>query len=472
MSRINLHSTWHAIFAFLSSCLLIPCTSHAGASVDLQTYCTSTYGSSYSPILTQPNAYGWACTGNGESKPINVDSACKHQYSSDWHANYANYEDPYSWYCAPNVTVSIDLNQYCFTTYGNSAYAVLINHSATGWRCEKEAQFFPINESDACIQQYPNGVAAVTEDADDPFSWTCTLSTIDYSSIQGKPLSLYPWKGVSLALLTPDTQWSTLTLSKVLTALDKAYAFYASATGQTPSLYKEYQSLDTVAVVTSTCGAGCGYLGATGIEIEQAYFDALCNGIEQSNQYDQILFYELGRNFWFYSSKIEYMGQDNTGTITTGYAILMRFLSMEAANVQGAPYNGVSFSEFKLSVTKLLELYLQDSTLNWNNTLKIGQAPANPLNLGATDLFASFVMRLMKVNGGYSFINKLWKEVAKRPDATSTQDAVDNFAIAASSAAHQNLSNVFTTAWRWPLSEKAQQLLRQYGRPANIRPYL
>jgi hypothetical protein len=58
---------------------------------------------------------------------------------------------------------------------------------------------------------------------------------------------------------------------------------------------------------------------------------------------------------------------------------------------------------------------------------------------------------------------KLWKEAAKRPRARSTQDAIDNFILAASSAAGKDLSKLFTETWRWPMSEKAKA---EAGKPS------
>jgi hypothetical protein len=39
------------------------------------------------------------------------------------------------------------------------------------------------------------------------------------------------------------------------------------------------------------------------------------------------------------------------------------------------------------------------------------------------------------------------------PSAVTTQDAVDNFVVAASSAAGQDLVPLFKDRWRWPVSK-------------------
>ena len=200
---------------------------------------------------------------------------------------------------------------------------------------------------------------------------------------------------------------------------------------------------------------GVGISGTKGIEIQKDYFDILYEGVAQKDEYDQVLFYELGRNFWFYGDKIEYKGPDDTGSITTGYAVFMRFMSMEAAGVKPGPYGDTDFAEFESAVREMLDLYIADDSLNWSNTLLVGQAPENPLGLGATDLFASFLFELTDTYG-QAFIAKLWQEVGKGPDAASTQEAVDNFIVAASITAGEDLTALFST-WKWPVSENIKQ---------------
>ena len=63
---------------------------------------------------------------------------------------------------------------------------------------------------------------------------------------------------------------------------------------------------------------------------------------------------------------------------------------------------------------------------------------------------------------GDSFVQNIWKEVDKRPAAQTTQDAVDNFIIAASLAVDENLTTLFVDEWRWPLSQSARDELAQY----------
>ena len=281
-----------------------------------------------------------------------------------------------------------------------------------------------------------------------------TPQSTSYTSFYGDRYTLYPYKGENIALLVKSPAYDGMTIYKIVDTIDAAYEYYALATGREPILYYKYDGLASIAQVADTCGSGCGYLGYTGIEIMDPYFEDLYYGVLNNNQYDQIVFYELGRNFWFYESKIEYKGSDLTWSITTGYAVFMRFMSMDYAGAEGGPFHSYEFSEFESEVRGLFDKYMADPSFNWNNTLRAGVAPSNYMGLGSTDLFASFLFKLTDIFGE-SFIRHLWKEVGNRPNASTTQDAVDNFILAASAVENKNLTGLFES-WRWPVSDKAK----------------
>jgi hypothetical protein len=290
----------------------------------------------------------------------------------------------------------------------------------------------------------------------------CAFGTIlspvptGYVDFNGESLSLYAWEGAQTVLQSRRWDLDNTAVGRILDATDSAYLYYQGATGFTPPLAKSYNGKTTISDVPSTCGAGCAYLGATGIEIQNYYFDLLYNGVRDDNEFDQVVFYEFGRNFWHLGPQIEYLGSDNHGAITTGFAVFMRFMAMDAAGVNGGPFGSWTFPEFRTRVEEMIDLYLADPTQTWSNTLRVGQPQANnPSGLGATDLFASFLFRLCRDYGGDAFVQQVWRECAARPAATTTQEAVDNFFLASCAAAHVNLKDLFIGTWRWPISEAA-----------------
>lgn len=267
-----------------------------------------------------------------------------------------------------------------------------------------------------------------------------------YVTFSGDTVPMFKYEGTKTMLLSKESNLDTAVMQKWLDAMDGAYNFYMLCTGREPDPLPStwINQKSTIASADPTCGAGCGYLGATGIEILDVYFDMCYTSILFENKYEQIIFYELGRNFWFYGNKLAY----ENDPITTGYAVFMRFMSMKYIGVDDYP----SHIDFVNSIRELRSAYMADSTLNWANTLGVGAGvPGSPW--GAADLFASFCFYLEETYG-WQWLQNIWKYAALLPDRQSTQDAADNFIIASSQAANMNLIPLFQE-WRWPVSQSA-----------------
>lgn len=280
-------------------------------------------------------------------------------------------------------------------------------------------------------------------------------SAVSYSSFFKKRLDMHAWVGKHVAVLTPTDDLDAVAMTTMVGGLDRVYAYYHKATGREP-VKDPHTTLDgrsTVAVVAETCGAGCGRIGRTGIELTPGTFDTLYKGIKEHGQWDQVIAYEFGRNFWFAAAQLEYRGDDNPRSVQTGYAVFMRFMAMEAATLEGGPFRDKTFAQFKASVEGLVDLYEADPSQTWANTLRVDRAPRNPMGLNGTDLFAGFCLRLRRMHGD-DFVMRLWQEAAKRPKATTSQEALDSFVIAASKAADADLRPLFADRWRWPVSER------------------
>ena len=281
-----------------------------------------------------------------------------------------------------------------------------------------------------------------------------------YKTFNNDNINLFAWEGDKVVILSRNNSLNRQTMFKWAHTMDSVYLYYKSCTGQDPILFTPYYYINgrsTIADVANTCGAGCGYLGWTGIELQNTYFDISYNAINNNNQFDQALFYEFGRNFWLYPNQLAYKTND---PVTTGYAVFMRFMAMEATHVNGAPFGSLSFTDFKNQVIGLIDLYLSNSSLTWANTLGVGQGVPGGFGGGA-DLFASFCFRLKRDYGGDAFVQNVWKKAGQRPTAVTTQDAVDNFFLASCAAANRNLTSVFQS-WRWPLSTNAIASASQY----------
>lgn len=150
----------------------------------------------------------------------------------------------------------------------------------------------------------------------------------DYASFFAGKLSLIPWEGERVALLTEKGSYNPTSVAGLLTNLDSAYSFYADLTGAHPSPASRFNQKLTIARVPTSCGAGCGYLGATGIEILGYFFDFVYGVYDKTGRDHHILYYELGRNFWFYSSQLHFGPYSSAAT---GFAIHSQFGALRRA---------------------------------------------------------------------------------------------------------------------------------------------
>ena len=216
----------------------------------------------------------------------------------------------------------------------------------------------------------------------------CQGNPVPYKSQIGKTITLIPWQGRRAAVLNQNAKRDPRIMKILVRALDKAYMVYEQITGSAPGPNSgaTLDGLDIVAEVpdadTACGGAACSYLGSLGSEIGTTYFDQLYDGIRSHGEYDQAMFYEFGRTFWFY--------QDQLGKIdpfVTGFAIANRFISLDRANLKGGPFGKLSYSEFKRSIlVDLLDSYLENPNLTWRNSLLVEKPPPNQYGWSAADL--------------------------------------------------------------------------------------
>jgi len=278
-----------------------------------------------------------------------------------------------------------------------------------------------------------------------------TLVNTSYTSFEGVTKSMTAYQGRNLALqIYPTFTVKKSVMDYIVGKLDLAYDFYYNVIKEHPLNDKVLNGRATMSVVDSTCGAGCGYLGATGIEMLVSTWNTLYNGVTANNQFDQVLFYELGRNFWVDSiKKIECTPG---GIITTGYAVFMRFMAMTYASVSGGPFNGNTFTSLKDEVKGLLTTYINNPSYNWTNTVYAGVAPTNTMGLGGTDMWASFMFDLYN-RFNFKFLYNVWYNIKNTnfTNGTDIENANSIFVIAASKAVGYNLYNLFKDYYRWPL---------------------
>ena len=81
---------------------------------------------------------------------------------------------------------------------------------------------------------------------------------------------LLPWAGSNVVFLTTPGDFDERIMARWVRALDDGWTLYADLTGRRPAPLKAIDGKVTIAAVPDfdfTCGAGCGFVGASGIEL-------------------------------------------------------------------------------------------------------------------------------------------------------------------------------------------------------------
>jgi serralysin len=258
-------------------------------------------------------------------------------------------------------------------------------------------------------------------------------------------VQLRPYVGRNVALLLNPARATEQTIAdRVVSAIDGAWDWYRGFFGRAPVNYRTHAGKSIIAEVEASCGAGCGFIGNTGIEISAPTMSRLLTEAAQ-DRYNQAVFYELGRNFFFFSDQLHAMAPSaNGGVFVTGFAHVHRFHAMEAAGLTGAPWDDkLDFDDFRYFIlVELLDLYLADKSLNWENTLAVDKVPRNPHSwISAAHLAAAFFHRI-RCDHGLAGYRRFWQLMATAPKATTARDSAARFVQVARAATGEDYRNL------------------------------
>ena len=133
------------------------------------------------------------------------------------------------------------------------------------------------------------------------------------------------------------------------------------------------------------------------------------------------------------------------GVFNTGFATVHRFYAMEATGTVGAPWDdNIDFDAFRhLSLIDILDRYLADPQLNWQNTLEANKAPPGLPNwMAGYHLAAAFFHRIRRDygHGGY---RRFWQLMASAPKAETPRDACARFIQVARAATGHDYRDLF-----------------------------
>jgi len=281
---------------------------------------------------------------------------------------------------------------------------------------------------------------------------------------KGQSTLLLPWAGSNVVFLTIPGEYDGRLMARWVGALDGGWALYADLTGRKPEPLKQLAGKPTIAAVPNadfTCGAGCGFVGASGVELAMFYdsnYPALKRDSEAIPHY---IFYEIGRNFYTFG--------DRHSCFTTGFAVFMRYVCMDTLKCHDddRPTRKVideAEARVKRSDLPFLRTFTNADGLD-EKAPRLKDASENPIQPSDQPVtYASAMLRLWRENGGNDWLRRFFRALAECPVAPpNTRDGARqqcwNWYLAASLAARRDLSAVFVDDWRMPLSAEARKAL-------------
>jgi hypothetical protein len=331
--------------------------------------------------------------------------------------------------------------------------------SDNGWGGKRRDAF-------SCSAALPSGVYRLRihyegSHNENSVKFEATDGFVEYRDFQRNNHRLYPWEGRNIMLLTESADHDPKLIGRLIDIFDKTFDYFARVTGRKPNAYYIMNNKNTIAEVPKTCGAGCGMIGATGVEMTTNSFAGHLEDLKRDGQIRSLIMWEFGRNFFFYEGQMRYKSPDRIGYRNT-FAAVMRTLVFRDEKLPMQPFM-VEVSE---SHDQVLDSYVANSSSNFDNTLRINSGTDSSKE-GGWELLAAMIIRLHRDYGGEQFNARFWQAMGHQPETATTQDAVDNFARAACVAAEKNLTGLLRGPWKLPVSDSVADAMRsEYGEPS------
>ena len=289
---------------------------------------------------------------------------------------------------------------------------------------------------------------------------------IDYSKLafypkrwkeQGFSTDLVPWKGKQIAFLTVTKDHDQEVMGKFVANLDAGWELYADLTGKTPRPHRVVDGKAPIAALLGnglSCGYGCGYVGATGIEMTHFYDGHYPALKKDPNDVPHAYFYEMGRNYFTFG--------DKHNCFTTGFAVFMRYVCVDSLKTVDRDKGtrkviDQAIEEYAKSDLPFLRTFTNVDGLSEKQ---------NRLKTSPTDqpvMYASAMLHLWKTLGD-DWLKKFYRQLATVEGASNrTKEGAQTqcvaWYLAASCAAQKDLSAIFVDKWRLQVPEKARGIL-------------
>jgi hypothetical protein len=274
---------------------------------------------------------------------------------------------------------------------------------------------------------------------------------------------LVPWEGKNIVFLTTERNLSKEAMTSFVQRLDAGWQLYADLIGRTPRVFRQWNGRPTIAAVPKgslTCGYGCGYIGATGIEVSGFYQTDYPLAVADPNAFSHYYFYEMGRNF--------YTLGDRHSLFITGYAVFMRYVCMDALHCKDPDTPTRATIErceaiYAASDIPFLAAFTNLSEGEKRHRLKNKKGkPIIPSDQPV--IYATAMLKLREDHGGDAWVKRFFRYLSQCPKVKpkNESDAISqslNWLVAASAAARKDLTCVFVDRWRMPLDKSTRESL-------------
>ncbi|CAA7625673.1 hypothetical protein [Magnetospirillum sp. UT-4] len=267
--------------------------------------------------------------------------------------------------------------------------------------------------------------------------------TLRYCGFQAVCREMEAWKGERVTVLTPPGQtYDGAVMGRLVADYDRAWAAYERLVGAAPGP-RACCTIDGRASVAQSpdedrVAAARGHMGGQGIELYRDHFPRIYREFAASGRHDHIVIHEMGRNFWLWRPQL-----GAVKAFEVGFAVANKFLVMERAGLEGAPFRDMSFRQLRASLDETWALYRSTPGLDWKGALLESRLPPHPRGWGANDLAAALWWRTFE-RLGESGYPRFFAALSARPKAATADEAVANF-VAAGRAAGADLSELFLT---------------------------
>jgi hypothetical protein len=296
---------------------------------------------------------------------------------------------------------------------------------------------------------------------------------IDYASLAMQPeswkrrglsLELTPWTGKNVVFLTTNARLDHGLMGAWVSRLDAGWRLYADLTGRLPRSFHQINGKASIAAVPAyevTCGAGCGYVGLTGIELAMFYDHDYPELASHPKAMPHYVFYEMGRNFYTFG--------DRHSCFVTGFAVFMRYVCMDSLkceDLDAGTRRTIEGVEPRFAVSGLSFLDLFTNT-TWKNekSHRIKDSQGNTITPSDQPVcYASAMLRLRRENGGDAWVKRFFRYLATCPEADPATEAGGlrqglHWLICASLAAQKDLSPVFADEWHLPMTADQRSVM-------------